>query len=139
MDLRDKLPTKKARIEIVPLIDCMFLLLVFFVYSMMTMTQPRGIPVKLPPAADAPTERKEFLAVSITEADEVYLEKERVDPQGLTERIAREHAINPSLRVLINGDRGARHGTVVQVLEILRKLAIQNVAIQTGPEDIEKK
>lgn len=139
MDLRDKLPAKKARIEIVPLIDCMFLLLVFFVYSMMSLTQPRGIPVRLPPASDAPAERREFLTVSITEPGELYLEKELVDLQGLTDKITQAHALNPSLRVLINGDRGARHGAVVGVLDVLRKLAIQNVSIQTGPDDPEQK
>ena len=78
MDLSDKIPAKRGRIEIVPLIDCMFLLLVFFVYSMMTMTQPRGVPVSLPHASTASTIREEPLAVSITEAGEIFLDKEQV-------------------------------------------------------------
>jgi biopolymer transport protein ExbD len=134
MDLRDKMPARKGRIEIVPLIDCMFLLLVFFVYSMMTLTQPRGIPVKLPPAADAPPERKEFVAISITETGQLFLEEEQVGLQDLEDRLAQKRILNPSLRVLVNGDRNARHGQVVQVLDVLRRLSIQNVAIQTGPK-----
>jgi biopolymer transport protein ExbD len=134
MDLRDKLPVRKGRIEIVPLIDCMFLLLVFFVYSMMTLTQPRGIPVKLPPSTDAPPERKEFVAISITEKGQLFLEKEQVELQDLEGRLAQARILNPSLRVLVSGDRNARHGQVVQVLDVLRRLSIQNVAIQTGPK-----
>lgn len=134
MDLRDKMPAKKGRIEIVPLIDCMFLLLVFFVYSMMTLTQPRGIPVKLPPASDAPPERNEFLAISITENGQLFLEEEQLELQDLEERLAQARSLNSSLRVLVNGDRNARHGQVVQVLDVLRRLSIQNVAIQTGPK-----
>jgi biopolymer transport protein ExbD len=133
------MPAKKARIEIVPLIDCMFLLLVFFVYSMMTLTQPRGIAVTLPPSSDAPAEKKEFVAVSITEAGEIYFEKDRVDLQLLAEKISQARSLKPSLRVLINGDKNARHGLVVHVLDILRKLSVTNVAIQTGPEDTEEK
>jgi biopolymer transport protein ExbD len=105
---------------------------------MMTLTQPRGIPVKLPPASDAPAEQKEFLAISITEAGEIYLEEERVDLRALEERISQACARNPSLRVLINGDRNARHGLVVQALDILRRNSIATVAIQTGPEEIEE-
>jgi biopolymer transport protein ExbD len=133
MDLSKKMPAKKARIEIVPLIDCMFLLLVFFVYSMMTLTQPRGIPVNLPPADGAPAETKEYLVLSVTEKGDIYLDKEQVQLDGLSTRVAAARSMNPALRVLVNGDRQARHGVVVQVLDVLRKLNVEHVAIQTGP------
>jgi biopolymer transport protein ExbD len=133
MDLSDKIPQKRARMEILPLIDCMFLLLVFFVYSMMTMTQPRGIDVSLPRASTASEIREDPLAISITEADEIYLDKEKVSLDTLKTRLAEERAADPSLRVLIKGDTFARHGIVVKVLDILRTLSIERVAIQTAP------
>jgi biopolymer transport protein ExbD len=139
MDLNDKIPSKRARIEIVPLIDCMFLLLVFFVYSMMTLTQPRGIPLNLPKAATATTVQEEPLSISITGADEIYIDKERISLDALGDRIAAEHAANPSLRVFINGDTDARHGTVVKVLDILRRLSVERVAIQTAPAETKEK
>jgi biopolymer transport protein ExbD len=139
MDLSDKIPSKRARIEIVPLIDCMFLLLVFFVYSMMTLTQPLGIPLKLPAAASATSMQDEFLSISISGADEVYVNKERVALDALPARFAAAHAANPSLRVIINGDTDARHGTVVKVLDILRRLSIERVAIQTAPAATKEK
>ena len=139
MDLSDKIPAKRARIEMVPLIDCMFLLLVFFVYSMMTLTQPRGIPVNLPQAATASPIQEEFLSISITDSDEIYLDKERISLDALAVRIATEQSANPSVRVFINGDTDARHGVVVQVLDILRTLSIEHVAIQTAPTEPEEK
>ena len=139
MDLSDKIPSKRARIEIVPLIDCMFLLLVFFVYSMMTLTQPRGISVDLPQAASASPLQEEFLSVSITDADEIYLDKERVSLAVLEARIAAARSADSSLRVFINGDTSARHGTVVKVLDILRTLSVERVAIQTVPAEHEEK
>ena len=137
MDLSDKIPAKKARIEILPLIDCMFLLLVFFVYSMMTMTLPRGISLDLPRAKSAATIREEALTISISSADEIYLDKERIKPAELGTRIAEALAANPSLKVFIKGDAHASHGTVVGTLDILRKLSVKNVAIQTAPVEIE--
>ena len=138
MDLSDKIPVKRARIEMVPLIDCMFLLLVFFVYSMMTLSQPRGIPVDLPPAATAPAMRHEVLSVTITDADEVYLDKERISLDTLAARVSAARSADPSLRVFINGDTGAHHGVVVGVLDILRTLSIEHVAIQTAPTEPEE-
>lgn len=135
MDLSDKLPKKKGRIEIIPLIDCMFLLLVFFVYSMMTLTLPHGISVKLPRAITAPAVQQEALTISITDADEVFLNKEMVDLETLATRIKAAHSADPSLRVFINGDTDARHGVVVKVLDILRTQSIEHVAIQTAPFD----
>ena len=136
MDLSDKIPNKRARLEILPLIDCMFLLLVFFVYSMMTMTQSRGIPLNLPGAKTAPAVREEGLTVSITSAGEIYLDKERVGLDELSARIAKARSADPSLTVLIRGDALARHGAVVKVLDILRTLSIERVAIQTAPAEI---
>ncbi len=139
MDLSDKVPKKKARIEIVPLIDCMFLLLVFFVYSMMTLTQPRGIPVNLPSALTAPAIQEESLSISITDSDQIYLDKEKVGLDALAVRIAAARSANPSLRVFINGDTNARHGAVVKVLDILRKMSVEHVAIHTAPAEPEEK
>ena len=133
MDLSAKIPPKRARIEILPLIDCMFLLLVFFVYSMMTMTQSRGISVNLPRATTASAIREEPLSISVTDADEIYLDKERVSLDELKARLAAERAADPSLKVLIKGDTLARHGVVVEVLDLLRILSIERVAIQTAP------
>ena len=133
MDLSEKIPPKRARIEILPLIDCMFLLLVFFVYSMMTMTQPRGISVNLPRASTASAIPEEPLSISITDTDEIYLDKDRVSLDELKARLAAKRAADPSLKVLIKGDTLARHGAVVKVLDLLRTLSIERVAIQTAP------
>ena len=133
MDLSKKAGVKRARIEMIPLIDCMFLMLVFFVYGMLALTQPRGIPLNLPPAFTALAIQEEPMSVSITDAGEFYLDKEKVSLDVLTARIAAAHSTNSSLRVIINGDTNARHGAVVKVLDILRTLAIEHVAIQTAP------
>jgi biopolymer transport protein ExbD len=138
MDLSNKMPVKRARIEIVPLIDCMFLLLVFFVYSMMTLTQPKGIPLNLPKAETTTPMQEESVNISITSNDEIYLNNEKIGMDALRTRIEVICAANPSVRVLINGDAGARHGTVVKVLDLLRILAVQHVAIQTIPLEPEE-
>lgn len=139
MDLSDKFPTKRARIEILPLIDCMFLLLVFFVYTMMTLTQPLGIPLNLPKAGSATAIQEESLSIAISDADEIYINNELITPNLLADRIGAAVSANPSLRVFVSGDTDARHGTVVNILDILRRLSVGNVAIQTAPAEPEEK
>ena len=101
----------------------------------MTMTQSRGISVNLPRASTASSIREEPLSISITDADEIYLDKEKVSLDELRARLAAERVADPLLKVLIRGDTLARHGTVVKVLDLLRTLSIERVAIQTAPAE----
>ena len=57
--------TRKVRIEMVPMIDCMFLLLVFFIYAMLSMAVHRGLPVNLPASSTVKIDKKLILAVTI--------------------------------------------------------------------------
>ncbi|MBI4831223.1 MAG: biopolymer transporter ExbD [Candidatus Lindowbacteria bacterium] len=139
MDLSSKIPVKRARIEIVPLIDCMFLLLVFFVYTMMTLTQPQGIPLNLLAVRTASPIHEESLTISITDEDNVYLNNQKVSFEALAAGISAARSANPSLRVLINGDRDASHGAVVKALDILRTQSVEHVAIQTTPTEREER
>ncbi|MGE5310719.1 MAG: ExbD/TolR family protein, partial [Nitrospirota bacterium] len=59
-------PSRRGRIEMVPLIDCMFLLLVFFIYSMLSMVLHRGIKIDLPEARTAPVHKEDYLSISVT-------------------------------------------------------------------------
>ena len=68
---------RRARIEIVPLIDIIFFLLATFVMVSLSMIKNRGVPVNLPTAASAVAqERKSYVAVTVTEPGDVYLDKQ---------------------------------------------------------------
>jgi biopolymer transport protein ExbD len=78
------------------------------------------------------------ITVSIAGMGEIHLGEKRVSLDALAARIAAVRASNPSVRVLISGDREARHGVVVQALDILRTLSVEHVAIQTAPTEPEE-
>lgn len=123
---------RRPRIEIIPLIDIMFFLLATFVMVSLSMVKNRGIPVRLPAAASAgPQERKSFVTVTVTQAGEIYLDKEAVGLKGLSLRLSKMRQANPSLRVFINGDERAPFGSVARVLDEVRLLGITTAAIQT--------
>lgn len=123
---------RKARIEIIPLIDVVFFLLATFVMVSMSMVKNQGVTVRLPAAQTAAAEdRKSSVTVSFTENGELYLNKENVSLEGLEERLRRMKADDSGLKVFINGDQAANFGQAVQVLDRVRKLGITKVAIQT--------
>jgi biopolymer transport protein ExbD len=126
---------RRARIEIIPLIDIIFFLLATFVMVSLSMVQNRGIPLALPPAATgAPQPREDAIAISITAAGEVFVDREPVDPDQLTEALQRARTANPAVHVFVRGDVGAQFGKAIEVLDAVRSAGIENVAIETRPK-----
>lgn len=124
---------RRARIEIIPLIDIMFFLLATFVMVSLSMIKNKGIPVHLPVAASAALQERKstYATITITEEGEIYLDKESLGLKKLSSRLAQMKRSEPDLRVFINGDERAPFGSVTQVLDEVRLLGITKVAIQT--------
>lgn len=131
--LGSKLPAEsEARIEIIPLIDIMFFLLAAFMLVSLSMVNLKGLPVTLPTATTAsPETKKDFLSITVDAAGVISLDKKILAPHELTAALAAARQVKPDLRVFISGDRDARHGDVIQVLDIVRAAGVQNVAFET--------
>ncbi len=123
---------KKARIEIIPLIDIIFFLLATFVMVSLSMIKNKGIPVNLPVASSGtPQDRKEFVSITVTESGEFLFNKEKIEKTELTAKLNNLKASNPDTKVFINGDAKAAFENIVTVLDEARKLGITKVAIET--------
>jgi biopolymer transport protein ExbD len=123
---------KRARIEIIPLIDIMFFLLATFVVVSLSMIRNEGITVRLPTAASGTREeRNTAVTVSITEAGEIFLDKDKVALPELRDRLRAAQEAEPELAVFINGDERADFGIAVGVFDQVRMLGIAKVAVQT--------
>ena len=128
-------PHKRARIEIIPLIDIMFFLLATFVMVSLSMVKNRGISVILPAASTGTAqEHKDHVTVSIAETGQLYLDKRELSQDQLVTELRALHAANDELRVFIQGDENARLGIAIAVLDETRKLGISKVAFETRPK-----
>ena len=126
---------RRARIEIIPLIDIIFFLLATFVMVSLSMVKNRGIPVNLPAAnTGAPQERTESAAVTITAKGEVYFNKQLVDAAQLDAALQALVATDPQAKIFINGDAKAEFGQAIDVLDHARRLGITHIAIETQPK-----
>lgn len=123
---------KRARIEIIPLIDIMFFLLATFVVVSLSMIRNEGIAVRLPSAeSGTQEERNTAVTVSITEAGEIYVDKDKVALPELRDRLRAAKEAEPGLAVFINGDERADFGIAVGVFDQVRMLGIAKVSVQT--------
>jgi biopolymer transport protein ExbD len=124
----------KARIEIIPMIDVIFFLLVFFMVSTLSMTINRGLPVNLPTAATSQRDLRENLNLTLTQDGEIFLNKEPINLQDLGPRVKSALASEPELMVIINADGDVRHHAVVEVMDELRLAGVARLAIAVRPQ-----
>ena len=129
---------KKARIEIIPMIDTIFFLLVFFMISTLSMTQFKGMPVNLPKAASGQQAPAESAAVTIDKDGRLFLNQQAIDKTALGEALRRQLAKNAEMLVVINADDGVQHGQVVEVMDIARAAHVAKMAIAVKPKEQKK-
>ena len=126
---------KKARIEIIPMIDTIFFLLVFFMISTLSMAQYRGMPVNLPKAASGQQAPADSAAITIDEESRIFLNKEEVDQAALGDLLRQQLEQNSDLLIVINADDGVEHGRVVEVMDIARGANVARMAIAVKPKE----
>jgi biopolymer transport protein ExbD len=131
MHISSPLPKKRARIEIIPLIDIMFFLLASFMMVSLSQTHMKGIRVNLPAAvAPPPTDVKDSVSIKVMEGDQIYFDNVPVMHDEVMPRLFKLHEQNPNIKVSISGSMLALHGDVIEVLDMVRRADITKVGYQ---------
>ncbi len=126
---------KKARIEMLPLIDIVFLLLVFFIYAMLSMAVHRGLPVELPISATAQIDKKLILSVTVKADQTIYVNKERVELADLTRVLRGKAGETREPGVLIFADRALPYQMIYNVLDKIRQAGLSRISLQADDEE----
>ena len=121
--------SEKARIEIIPMIDVIFFLLVFFMVSTLSMTINRGLPVNLPTAATAQQGLRDNVSLTVLQDGTMFLNKEPITLQNIGQRVKAALVSDPQRAVVINADGKVLHSTVVDILDELRQAGVSGLAI----------
>jgi biopolymer transport protein ExbD len=136
MKLVSPLPHKKARLEIIPLIDIMFFLLASFMLVSLTMTKQRTVSVNLPAAASAQTNLKpDTISLAVSAGGQVFFEKQAVELPALEALLKERLALNKELPVYVSGDAATPHGAMVAVLDYVRRCGVTKVAFNVKPAE----
>jgi biopolymer transport protein ExbD len=126
--------SEKARIEIIPMIDVIFFLLVFFMISTLSMTINRGLPVNLPKAASSQKDLRESFNITVTQDGTLFLNKEQTTLVELGQEVKAGLERDPELVVIISGDDQASHGAIVSVMDEVRLAGVSRLAIAVRSE-----
>lgn len=130
---------RKARIEIIPMIDTMFFLLVFFMVATLSMTVQQGLSVNLPHAVTARDEVRQLVTLTLTKEGDIYFNKEPVSSQEeVVSRLTQWKGKGTLDTIVINADRSVEHGKVVEIMDAARRSGVTRMAIAAYPLDIKK-
>ena len=124
---------RKARIEIIPLIDIVFFLLATFVMVSLSMVKNKGIDVNLPSVTTGAQQAKnnEYTAITVTEKGELFFNKEKISMAELPKRLKDLKKINADPSIVLNGDAKASYGRAIFILDEARRIGIKKVALET--------
>ena len=135
MRIGSPLPHKKARIEIIPLIDIMFFLLASFMMASLSMIRLQSIKMDLPTATTAKkTMKPDIVNISVNKVGDMFIDKQQVNLLELHTYLSNKFRANTNLPVYISGDKDASHGSVIRVLDVVRREGIQTVSFAISPE-----
>ncbi len=126
---------KRARIEMLPLIDIVFLLLVVFIYAMLSMAVHRGLNVVLPATATAQIDKRSMLSVTITKDGGVYLDKVNVTLDDLSESIMQKAAREKEAGILLFADKSISYQQLFRVLDEIREAGLRRISLQADLDE----
>jgi biopolymer transport protein ExbD len=124
-------PELPTMINIVPMIDVIFAILTFFIISTLFLTRSEGLPVNLPKAATAQSQRSTPITVTLDQQGGVVLNRKLIALDALEGQVRNLIPLNQEMTVVLNADEQVNHGKVIAVMDRLRRVKGAKLAIAT--------
>ncbi|MGH2414891.1 MAG: ExbD/TolR family protein, partial [Microcystaceae cyanobacterium] len=124
---------QEVRIEIIPLIDVIVCILTFFILAAVGLSRQQAISLDLPKASTGTSQMRDMLVVSLDDFGQVYVEQQLVTKNQLFDAIKNYHQFNPNGRLVLHASRNASYNEVIQMLDMLRQVGGDRVALATLP------
>ena len=135
MRFASPIPHKKARIEIIPLIDIMFFLLASFMMVSLSQVHMKGMNVELPTGVSGETQsKKDYVSLSVDRDGFFYFDKTKMEMEQLQKSLAEVHQTAPDAKIFVRGDREAIHGNVIRLLNVVRSAGFYKMAFEIKSE-----
>jgi biopolymer transport protein ExbD len=133
MKIRQR-PVKRARIEIIPMIDVIFFLLVFFMVSSLAMTRLNSVSVALPKTSTSASAVKQKVVLTVKKDGALFVNQSSATLDTLGTLLVYEMRENPQEVLVVNADAGAHYGVVVQAMDRARNVGVRKFALATEAE-----
>ena len=127
--------SRSPRIEMLPLIDVVFLLLVVFIYAMLSMAVHKGLPVALPTSATAELDTQALLTITVSADGAIFVDQEPVALEGLQGLLEAATRTDKETGVLLFADRDLPYQALFRVLDKVRQAGLHRISLQAETED----
>ena len=132
---QDNAGNQDVKIELIPLIDVIFCILTFFILAAVNFSRQQAIRLDLPEAKTGTPQMREMLVVSLDDFGQVYVEQQLVSRNQLSQSIKNYNQSNPNGLMVLYAAKNATYREVVSILDILREVGGDRVALATLPKD----
>lgn len=131
MSRKSAKPDEEAQaIDLTPMLDVVFIMLIFFIVTA-TFIKEAGIEVDRPTATTWDEKKNASILIAVSNNDQIWIDKSRVDPRGVRQAIERLLAENPKGSVVIQSDEEASIELLVDITNAAREAGVDNVAVST--------
>lgn len=121
-------PEDDTQIDMTPMLDVVFIMLIFFIVTT-SFVRESGLEVNRPSAATATEQSKAGIFVAIKDSGEIYIDRKQVDAQRVRASLERLIASQGEVGLVIQADKDTRHGIVVQVMDAAREAGIKQISV----------
>ncbi len=119
---------EESEIDITPMLDVVFIMLIFFIVTA-SFVKEAGIDVNRPDASTAEVKERGNILVAITENNQVWIDRRQVDVRSVRANIERLRAENPEGAVVVQADKNSKNGLLVKVMDAARLAGVENVSL----------
>jgi biopolymer transport protein ExbD len=118
----------ESEVNLTPMLDVVFIMLIFFIVTA-SFVKESGIEISRPGASTAVRKEKGNILIAISANDQIWMNRRQVDPRALRANIERAHAENPQGSVIIQADKEAKTGLLVQVMDAARAAGVKSISL----------
>jgi biopolymer transport protein ExbD len=126
--------SKPPRVEMLPLIDIVFLLLVVFIYTMLSMAVHKGMPVTLPSGEQVESPKPSTVTVTITADGAVFVDQQAASLETLSDMLRRKSDGDTETGVLLFADRALAYDRLFKVMDRIRQAGLHRISLQAESE-----
>ena len=124
---------ENIQINILPMIDIIFVILSFFIVSSLYLVKLETIPVNLPSAETSNQEKDSLILITLNLENKVFIDDKFIDISILENELRSKLKIIKSKKVVLRADKGIKYGKVISILDILRKIENIKIGVSTKP------
>ena len=135
MLIRSVRKIEAPKIELIPLLDVFFLILIFFFYSIFHLVEEKGIPVNLASASSATTQQKSDLLIVIDRNGNYFLDGNASSADEINDRFS---TLDKKSKIMIRSDQDSPVGASIKILNLAREMGIQQVSLQADPATVNR-